>query len=85
MKQWNQAYHIVDEIYSIMQKIDRSIKPEMMAAYYKSLSDMFLVSKSYLFHAYAWLKYYHLNEKNNEKIQAKELTRMAEHCLWQRM
>jgi translation initiation factor 3 subunit A len=77
MKQWNQAYHIVDEIYSIMQKIDRSIKPEMMAAYYKSLSDMFLVSKSYLFHAYAWLKYYHLNEKNNEKIQAKELTRMA--------
>ena len=48
MKQWNQAYQIVEEIYSIMAKIDRPIKPEMMADYYKSLSDMFLVSKSYL-------------------------------------
>ena len=79
MKQWNQAYQIVEEIYSIMAKIDRPIKPEMMADYYKSLSDMFLVSKSYLFHAYAWLKFYHLNEKNNISIRSnkKELTRMA--------
>ena len=77
MKQWNQAYQIVEEIYSIMAKIDRPIQPQMMAAYYKSLSDMFLVSKSYLFHAYAWLKFYHLNEKNNQSLDNKELTRMA--------
>jgi translation initiation factor 3 subunit A len=77
MKQWNQAYQIVEEIYGIMAKIDRPIQPQMMAAYYKSLSDMFLVSKSYLFHAYAWLKFYHLNEKNNQSLDSKELTRMA--------
>ena len=77
MKQWNQAYQIVEEVYSIMAKIDRPIKPQMMAAYYKSLSDMFLVSKSYLFHAYAWLKFYHLNEKNNQSLDENELTRMA--------
>ena len=77
IKQWNQAYHLVEEIFSIMGKVDRPIKPKMMADYYKSLSDMFLVSRSYLFHAYAWLKFYNLNEKNNTSLSAAELTRMA--------
>ena len=74
---WNQAYRTVEEIHSIMALIDRPIKPEMMAAYYKSLSDMFLVSRSYLFHAYAWLRYYNLNQKQNKALGAADLTRMA--------
>ena len=43
IKQWNQAYQLVEEIHSIMGKVDRPIKPKMMADYYKSLSDMFLL------------------------------------------
>ena len=77
IKQWNQAYQLVEEIHTIMAKVDRPIKPKMMADYYKSLSDMFLVSRSYLFHAYAWLKFYNLNEKNNTALSGAELTRMA--------
>ena len=77
IKQWNQAYQLVEEIHVIMGKMDRPIRPKMMADYYKSLSDMFLVSRSYLFHAYAWLKFYNLNEKNNTALSAAELTRMA--------
>ena len=77
IKQWNQAYQLVEEIHGIMAKVDRPIRPKMMADYYKSLSDMFLVSRSYLFHAYAWLKFYNLNEKSNQSLTEAELTRMA--------
>jgi len=39
------------------------------------------VSENYLFHAYAWLKYYTLSDSYNTKMTAEERSEMANHVV----
>lgn len=53
---WREAFASIDDIYLLMQK--RRPKPQMLARYYEGLAHIFWTSNSYIFHAFAWLKYF---------------------------
>ena len=40
-------------------------KAKILAAYYEKLTNLFWVSENYLFHAFAWYKYYSLCKEYN--------------------
>jgi translation initiation factor 3 subunit A len=43
----------------------KPIKPQLLAAYYEKLTQMFWISKDYLYHALALLKLYKLSKTAN--------------------
>jgi translation initiation factor 3 subunit A len=46
-------------------------KAKLMAAYYEKLTTLFWVSENYLFHAFAWYKYYTLCKEYNRGMSEK--------------
>eukprot|EP01121_Diplochlamys_sp_Union-15-3_P020111 TRINITY_DN7747_c0_g1_i2.p1 TRINITY_DN7747_c0_g1~~TRINITY_DN7747_c0_g1_i2.p1 ORF type:complete len:324 (-),score=71.67 TRINITY_DN7747_c0_g1_i2:22-993(-) len=58
---WQEAYRSVEDINGIMNNTKESPPDEMMAEYYKSLSQIFWVSHNYVFHASALYRYYELH------------------------
>ena len=71
---YTEGFRTVEDIYNILQisharrKADPSVPPpkaKLMAAYYEKLTTLFWVSENYLFHAFAWYKYYSLCREYN--------------------
>ena len=60
-----------------MGLINKAPKVALMATYYEKLTQIFWVSKNYLFHAHAWLNFYKLSRKHNTTISDEALTVMA--------
>ena len=78
MEQWNEGFRTVEDIYSIMQLFKKVPKPKLMSVYYEKLTRIFWSSENYLFHAYAWSKYYHLfQEYKKDAIKAEEKNILA--------
>ena len=48
-----------------------------MAYYYEQLTTIFWVSRNYIFHAHAWLKFYTLSRDQKTTITTSELSHMA--------
>lgn len=72
----------MEDIHSIMHlNPKKPPKSRVMAAYYEKLIRIFWVSENYLFHAYAWLKYYTLSDAYNTKMTAEERSELASHVL----
>ncbi len=62
LHRYTEGFRTVEDIYNILQ-IGRGKTPpkaKLMAAYYEKLTTLFWVSENYLFHAFAWYKYYSL-------------------------
>jgi translation initiation factor 3 subunit A len=57
--------------------VKRTPKPQMMAVYYAKLTQIYWVSDSHLYHAYAWYKLYNLQKSYNKNLTAKDLQLMA--------
>jgi translation initiation factor 3 subunit A len=74
------AYQTIEDIHRIMGLIDVASKGEYFTEYYERLTEMFLVSKDYLFHAYAWLKLYNLECKSSDTTDDVAIANMA-NCL----
>jgi translation initiation factor 3 subunit A len=79
---WTEGFRTVEDIHAIMHlNPKKPPKSRVMANYYDKLIKIFWVSENYLFHAYAWLKYYVLSDAYNSKMTAEERRDMASHVV----
>lgn len=74
LHRYTEGFRTVEDIYNILQisqsrrkthPDDPPPKAKLMAAYYEKLTTLFWVSENYLFHAFAWYKYYTLCKEYN--------------------
>jgi len=74
---YTEGFRTVEDIYNILQisharrKANPNAPPpkaKLMAAYYEKLTTLFWVSENYLFHAFAWYKYYTLCNEFNRSM-----------------
>eukprot|EP00640_Fibrocapsa_japonica_P000291 CAMPEP_0113937048 /NCGR_PEP_ID=MMETSP1339-20121228/3751_1 /TAXON_ID=94617 /ORGANISM="Fibrocapsa japonica" /LENGTH=893 /DNA_ID=CAMNT_0000939673 /DNA_START=127 /DNA_END=2808 /DNA_ORIENTATION=+ /assembly_acc=CAM_ASM_000762 len=78
---WTEGFRTIEDIYAIMQIGNKVPKARLMASYYEKLTRIFWVSGNYLFHAYAWYKYYHLSCEFNKNLTAEERMHQASSVL----
>ena len=74
---WTEGFRTVEDIFTIMHIQKKPPKSKVMATYYEKLIKIFWVSENYLFHAYAWFKYYTLCESFNKNLTDAEKCEMA--------
>ncbi|CAM9162125.1 unnamed protein product, partial [Ectocarpus sp. 8 AP-2014] len=65
---WTEGFRTVEDIYNIMQIGKKTPKARLMASYYEKLTRIFWVSENYLFHAYAWYKFFSLGSEYNKTL-----------------
>lgn len=77
LKLYTEGFRTVEDIYNILQishhrrKNNADFPPpkaKLMAKYYEQLIELFWVSENYLFHAFAWYKYYVLCKEYNKSM-----------------
>jgi translation initiation factor 3 subunit A len=74
---WQEAFRSIEDIHGLMSMVKRTPKPQMMAIYYAKLTQIYWVSDSHLYHAYAWYKLYNLQKSYNKNLTAKDMQLMA--------
>jgi translation initiation factor 3 subunit A len=79
LKLYTEGFRTVEDIYNILQISHHrrkqnpdfpAPKAKIMAKYYQQLIELFWVSENYLFHAFAWYKYYVLCKEYNKSMSA---------------
>ncbi len=60
-----------------MVTTDVQPKAQLMATYFEKLARIFWVSENYLFHAYAWYKFFDLSVKQNKALSEDDRRAMA--------
>ena len=78
---WNEGFRTVADIHSIMQLAKKSTKPKSMSIYYEKLIRIFWVSENYLFHAYAWFRFYTLITNDSKRDLKPEDKTMFASCV----
>ncbi|KAG6476185.1 hypothetical protein ZIOFF_065421 [Zingiber officinale] len=78
---WQEAFRSVEDIHGLMSMVKKSPKPSLMVVYYAKLTDIFWVSDSHLYHAYAWLKLFTLQKSYNKNLSQKDLQLIASSVL----
>lgn len=83
---YTEGFRTVEEIYNILQISHMQArrnpnasppKAKLMATYYEKLTDLFWVSENYLFHSFAWYKYYTLCREYNKSMSDEQKSLMA--------
>lgn len=74
---WQEAFRTVEDINEIMMAIKRQPAPQRMANYYEKLAQLFWTSHSYVFHAYAWLRFYLISRDQNKSLSGDDLQKLA--------
>jgi len=81
LHRYTEGFRTVEDIYNILQisqarrKTNPDLPPpkaKLMAAYYEKLTTLFWVSENYLFHAFAWYKYYTLCREYNKGMSVEQ-------------
>ncbi|KAJ4358562.1 eukaryotic translation initiation factor 3 subunit A [Didymosphaeria variabile] len=67
---WQEAFRSVEDIHTLLTLSKRPAKNNMMANYFKHLTEIFLRSENYLFHAAAWSRYYNLLRQSAAAVGA---------------
>lgn len=74
---WQEAFRSVEDIHGLMSMVKRTPKPSVLVVYYAKLTEIFWISESHLYHAYAWLKLFNLQKSYNKNITQKDLQLIA--------
>ncbi|XP_015897687.3 eukaryotic translation initiation factor 3 subunit A [Ziziphus jujuba] len=74
---WQEAFRSVEDIYGLMCMVKKTPKASLMVVYYAKLSEIFWISGSHLYHAYAWLKLFTLQKSFNKNLSQKDLQSIA--------
>ena len=87
LRLYTEGFRTVEDIYNILQisHSRRKVagvsaappKAKLMATYYEKLTTLFWVSENYLFHAFAWYKFYTLCKEYNRGMTAEQKTLQA--------
>ncbi|XBI75335.1 hypothetical protein VPH35_068716 [Triticum aestivum] len=78
---WQEAFRSVEDIHGLMSMVKRTPKPSVLVVYYAKLTEIFWISESHLYHAYAWLKLFNLQKSFNKKLTQKDLQILASSVL----
>ncbi|KAM0934722.1 putative proteasome component (PCI) domain, eukaryotic translation initiation factor 3 subunit A [Dioscorea sansibarensis] len=78
---WQEAFRSVEDIHGLMSMVKKSPKPSTMVIYYSKLTEIFWMSNSHLYHAYAWLKLFTLQKSYNKNLSQKDLQFIASSVL----
>lgn len=81
MELWTEGFRTVEDIYFIMENTKRPPRAQSMALYFERLTQIFWVSKNFLFHAYARFKFYTLSVAQNRALTAADKARLASQVL----
>ncbi|CAA6658654.1 unnamed protein product [Spirodela intermedia] len=78
---WQEAFRSVEDAHGLMCMVKKTPKPSLMVIYYAKLTEIFWVSDSHLYHAYAWLKLFVLQKSHNKNLSQKDLQLIASSVL----
>ncbi|KAG2587288.1 hypothetical protein PVAP13_5NG132100 [Panicum virgatum] len=74
---WQEAFRSVEDIHGLMSMVKKMPKPSVLVVYYAKLTEIFWISDSHLYHAYAWLKLFNLQKSYNKNLSQKDLQLIA--------
>ncbi|XP_026457362.1 eukaryotic translation initiation factor 3 subunit A-like isoform X3 [Papaver somniferum] len=74
---WQEAFRSVEDIHGLMCMVKKTPKPSLMVVYYGKLTEIFRVSDSQLYNAYAWSKLFSLQKSYNRHLTQKDLQLIA--------
>nr|GEU88848.1 eukaryotic translation initiation factor 3 subunit A-like [Tanacetum cinerariifolium] len=74
---WQEAFRSVEDIYGLTTMFKKMPKSSSMATYYAKLTEIFWVSSSHSYHAYAWFKLFQLQKSFNKNLSQKDLQLIA--------
>uniref|UniRef100_A0A7S2WH75 Eukaryotic translation initiation factor 3 subunit A n=1 Tax=Eucampia antarctica TaxID=49252 RepID=A0A7S2WH75_9STRA len=81
---YTEGFRTVEDIYNILEISQSNAKrlggmprAKLMATYYEKLTTLFWVSENYLFHAFAWYKYYTLCKEYNRSMTEEKMQMQA--------
>lgn len=77
MSLWAEAYKTVGDINGIMALAEAPVKTSQRATYYEKLARIFWVSQNYLFHAFAWYRFYSISIAANRSLTDADRTTLA--------
>ncbi|KAK9073903.1 hypothetical protein SSX86_006497 [Deinandra increscens subsp. villosa] len=78
---WQEAFRSVEDIYGFTSMVKKMPKSSLMAVYYAKLTEIFWISSSHLYHAYAWFKLFLLQKSFNKNLNQKDLQLIASSVL----
>eukprot|EP00189_Rhodosorus_marinus_P010280 CAMPEP_0184745962 /NCGR_PEP_ID=MMETSP0315-20130426/8574_1 /TAXON_ID=101924 /ORGANISM="Rhodosorus marinus, Strain UTEX LB 2760" /LENGTH=929 /DNA_ID=CAMNT_0027218337 /DNA_START=98 /DNA_END=2887 /DNA_ORIENTATION=+ len=81
LRNWQEAYRTIEDIHMLISLAKKMPKAQTMGIYYERLTQVFWMSKNYLYHAHALYKLYSLNIKQNKSLSAEEAKNMATRLL----
>lgn len=76
-----EAFRSVEDIHGLMSMVKKMPKPSVLVVYYAKLTEIFWISESHLYHAYAWLKLFNLQKSYNKNLSQKDLQLIASSVL----
>eukprot|EP00029_Vermamoeba_vermiformis_P007664 TRINITY_DN3379_c0_g1_i4.p1 TRINITY_DN3379_c0_g1~~TRINITY_DN3379_c0_g1_i4.p1 ORF type:complete len:1156 (+),score=420.75 TRINITY_DN3379_c0_g1_i4:54-3521(+) len=77
---WQEAFRTAEDINNLIVTSKKAPTAHMLMNYYEKLARIFWVSEGYLYHAYAWNKYYELKQVHSE-LSADESRMLASQVL----
>jgi len=78
---WVDGFKTIEDIHNIISMSTKKPSVQLMATYYQKLTQMFLVSGSFLFHAFAFRMYYDISRERNKALTQDQIRTMASSVL----